>query len=105
MVVVVREIFPEHIISMRVELPWPARSPDLSVCDCLLCGHLKEKVYTTRPRTIDDLKTGIRKQISAIPGNMARRALENLQARLEEYERNDGQQLSDVLLKTKSTET
>jgi hypothetical protein len=41
-------------------------------------------VYTTTPRTIDDLKITIQMQISVIPENMARWALGNLQARLEE---------------------
>jgi hypothetical protein len=54
------------------------------------------KVYTTRPQAIDELKTEIRKHISVIPENMARRALGNQQARLEECVYNDGQHLSDV---------
>jgi hypothetical protein len=40
-------------------------------------------VYTTRPWTIDNLKIAIQKQISAIPENVARQALENLPACLE----------------------
>jgi hypothetical protein len=64
-------------------------------------GYLKEKVYTTRQQTIDDLKIAIRKQISAFPENMERQALENLQAKLEECVRNDGQHLSDFMFKMK----
>jgi hypothetical protein len=33
---VVREMFPEHVISLRGELPWPAYSPDLSGHDYFL---------------------------------------------------------------------
>jgi hypothetical protein len=75
---VAQEMFPEHVISTLRELPWPARSPDLSAGDYFLCGYLKAKVYPSRPRTIDDLKIAIRKKISALPDNMARRALGNL---------------------------
>jgi hypothetical protein len=96
---VVQEMFPERVFS-TARLPWPARSPDLSACDYFLWGYRKAKVYTIRSRAIVDLKIAIRKQISAIPVNMARRALGNC-----ERGWNDGQQLSDVLLKTKSTET
>jgi hypothetical protein len=64
---VVREMFPEHVISLCGDLSWPARSPDLSTCDYFLCDYLNMKVYTTRPRTFDDIKVKIRKQISAIP--------------------------------------
>jgi hypothetical protein len=87
---VIWEMFTEHIISLRGKVPWPACSPDLSVCVYLLWGYLEAKVYTTRPRPFDDLKVPIRKHISAIPENMVRWALRNLQARLEEYVRNDG---------------
>jgi hypothetical protein len=51
------------------------------------------KAYTTRPRTIDELKIAIRKQISAVPGNMARRALGNLRASLGECVCSEGQHL------------
>jgi hypothetical protein len=66
----VREIFPEHIISLRGELPWPERSPDLSASDYFLWGYLKAKLYTNKPRTTDDLKIEILKEISVISENM-----------------------------------
>jgi hypothetical protein len=93
-------MFPKRVISLRGELPWPTRSPDLSACDYFLWRYLKEKVHATRPRNIDDLKIAIRKQISATPENIARRALGNLWARLGERIRNDGQHFSGALLKT-----
>jgi hypothetical protein len=64
---VVLKLFPEHVISLCGELPWPARSPDLSACDHFLWEYIKAKVYTTRPRTVGDFK-----KISMIPENMAR---------------------------------
>jgi hypothetical protein len=48
-------------------------------------------VHTTRPRTIDDLKIAVRKQISAISENMARWALGNPRASLEVCVCNVGQ--------------
>ena len=33
---VLREIFPQHIISLGGDVPWPAISPDLSACDYFL---------------------------------------------------------------------
>ncbi|KAJ4438747.1 hypothetical protein ANN_14698 [Periplaneta americana] len=35
---------------------WPPRSPDLTTPDFFLWGYLIERVYTTRPQTLDDLK-------------------------------------------------
>jgi hypothetical protein len=33
---VIQEIFPEQVISLHSELPWPAHSPDVSACDYFL---------------------------------------------------------------------
>jgi len=30
---VLREMFPQHVISCGSDVPWPARLPDLSACD------------------------------------------------------------------------
>jgi hypothetical protein len=46
---VVRDMFPGHVISPRCDFPWPARSPDFSVCDYFLWGYLKAKVFINRP--------------------------------------------------------
>jgi hypothetical protein len=43
-------MFPGHLISLRGDMGWPARSPDLSPCDFFLWGYPKEKVFKHRPR-------------------------------------------------------
>jgi hypothetical protein len=40
---VFQEMLPEHVISLRGELPWPARSPDLSASDYFLWGVPQNK--------------------------------------------------------------
>jgi hypothetical protein len=35
---VLREMFPQHVISRGSNIPWQARSPDLSACDYFLLG-------------------------------------------------------------------
>ena len=52
----VRELFGNRVISRFSDIPWPPRSPDLSVCDFFLWGYFKNRVYTTQPRTLDELK-------------------------------------------------
>jgi hypothetical protein len=52
---VLREDFPGRLISLRGDIPWPARSPDLSPCDLFLCGYLKAEVSKCRARTTDEL--------------------------------------------------
>lgn len=39
------DTFPNHLISTRGTIPYPARSPDLSVNDFFLWGYIKESIY------------------------------------------------------------
>ena len=38
---ILRELFSAHLISLRGDLGWPARSPDLNPCNFFLVGILK----------------------------------------------------------------
>jgi len=53
---VLREMFPQHVISRGGNVPWPARSPDLSDCDYFLWGYLKSRVFISKPITIVELR-------------------------------------------------
>jgi len=44
------------VISRRGAIPWPARFPDLSVCDNFIWGYLKSKVYLMKPYDIQEQK-------------------------------------------------
>ena len=68
-----REHFPGRLISLRGDLPWPARSPDVAPCDFFLWGYLKSIVYNDRPRTLAHLKTNIRKAIAETPVDILQR--------------------------------
>jgi len=81
---VLGEMFPQHVISRSGNVPWPARSPDLSACDYFLWGYLKSRVFISKPRTIAELRQSIKEEIVAIPEQMTRRVMENLGARLEQ---------------------
>lgn len=67
---ILREYFPERLISLRGDLQWPARSPDLAPCDFFLWGYLKSSVYTDRPKTLRHLKNNIRDAIGDISTDM-----------------------------------
>jgi hypothetical protein len=54
-------VFGERMISSGV---WLARSPDLNPCDFLFCGCLKGKVYNSNPRTEEEAKENIRREIA-----------------------------------------
>ena len=97
---VVREMFPQHVISRGGVVPWPARSPDLSACNYFLWGYLKSRVFISKPRTVAELKKSTKEEIAAIPDQMTLRVMENLGVRLKECLRSGGRHLSDVLFKT-----
>ena len=48
---------------------WPAKSPDLIVCDFYVWGNLKNKVNRTNPHTIDEVKDIIIREIAVISKN------------------------------------
>ncbi|KAJ4450786.1 hypothetical protein ANN_02216 [Periplaneta americana] len=58
--------FDDRIISRNL---WPPRSPDLTTPDFFLWGYLKDRVYATRPQTLDDLKHNITQEIQAKSSN------------------------------------
>ena len=95
----VRELFGNHVISRFGDIPWPPISPDLSVCDFFLWGYLKNRVYTTRPRTLAELKQRIQEEIRGIPAEMLQRAMGKLNGRLKECIRRGGRHLQDIIFK------
>ena len=94
-----KEMFPGHLISLRGDIGWPARSPDFNPCDFFLWGYLKSKVYINRPRSIEQLKDAIRHEIADIPNDMTRRVVQNFHERLQLCVVNNGSHLNDLIFK------
>jgi hypothetical protein len=44
----------------------PPRSPYLNLCDYYLRGYLKSKVYNPIPKTLNDLKANIEREVGKI---------------------------------------
>jgi len=97
---VLREMFPGRLISLRGDVEWPARSPDLSPCDFFLWGYLKEKVFKHRPRSLEDLKERIQQEIDSIAPELTQRVMKNFQERLHQCVANDGRLMSDLIFNT-----
>jgi len=89
-----------NLISLRGDIGWPARSPDLTPCDFFFWGYLKAKVYARRPGTVEQLKEAIRQEFAAIPPAMTRKAMDNFSERLQHCVINNGRHLSDVIFKS-----
>ena len=49
---ILNDMFGHRVIGMGHNIDWPARSPDLTPCDFFLWGHLKSKVFTTPPESL-----------------------------------------------------
>ena len=62
---------------------WPPRSPDLNPCDFFLWGHLKSMAYNPLPKTLDDLKANIEREIKKISKNILKSNFLNFQKRCE----------------------
>ncbi|EFN83557.1 hypothetical protein EAI_04591, partial [Harpegnathos saltator] len=61
---------------------WPPRSPDLIPLDYYLWGHLKSKVYKTKPESTQELIQRIRDEIDLILFETNRRAISAFYQRL-----------------------
>lgn len=57
---------------------WPPRSPDLNPCDYFLWGYLKSVVYNPLPKTLDDLKANIEREIKNIKVDVLKKLFSNL---------------------------
>jgi len=63
-------------------------------------GYLKSRVYAHNPRTLNDLKEAIRQEIRPIDRQFLARVMEDFRKRLENYIREDGRHLTDIIFKT-----
>lgn len=97
---VVREMFPNRVVSRFGDVLWPPRSPDLTTCDFFLWGYLKARVYATKPRTLDALKDSIRTEIEAINEALLERVHRNFLERLASCYEQDGHHLRDICFNT-----
>jgi len=71
----------------------------ISACDFFLWGYLKSKVYVRKPRTVDDLKVSIRKEIATVPQEMLVNVMQNFEKRLRMCVRQEGRHLSDIIFR------
>ena len=96
---ILKEIFPNHLISLHGDIGWPARSPDLNPCDFFLWGYLKSRVFSYRHRYFEELKLAIRFEIAVFQSEMIHRVIENFRERLQSCVSNDRKYLDDLISK------
>jgi hypothetical protein len=98
---VLRQMFPNRVISRTGDIPLPAKSADLSACDFFLWGYLKGKVYTCRPNNVTVLKQPNEEEIQNIPDDMLRKVMADVRDRVEECLRKGESHLTNTVLKNK----
>jgi hypothetical protein len=86
-------------VSLRGDIGWPPRSPDLTPCDFFLWGYLKAQVYQHRPQTLEGLKVEITNETAVIPPEMTRSVMEKYRERLNRCIGNEERHLSEVVFK------
>ncbi len=87
------ENFPGRWIGRRGPIDWPARSCDLTPPDFFLWAYLKDKVYATKPRSIQDLKDRIRNEMEAIPVDLCQKVCHSVKDRLRQCIEKEGGQI------------
>ena len=68
--------FPGRWLGHRDPHEWPARCPDLTLCNFFLWGWAKEEVYHSKPRTIEELEDQIREVMFNILVEMLRKPMD-----------------------------
>ena len=55
-----------RIIGLGHDVEWPPRSLDLTPCDFFLWGYIKDKVFSTPPRDIHELRQKLIREFNAL---------------------------------------
>jgi len=75
------------VISLRGDIGWPLRSPDLTPCDFFfLWGYLKAKVYEQCPVPLEALKEAIRQEVTAITPEIILKVMDNYREATSVYQ-------------------
>ena len=82
--------FPGKWIGRGGPIPWPARSPDVTPLDFFFWGYVKDRVYQTPIRDIEELKRKIVEVVATVNRNMLKNTWKELRRRLEFLQENDG---------------
>lgn len=88
-------MFPGHLISLRGDTGWLARSPDLNQCDFFSVGISEIKSIHSLP--IEELKDSFGQEIAAIPHEIASQVMDNFLERLRKCVESNGTQLTDFI--------
>lgn len=75
--------FNGRVIATNGPVRWPPRSPDLTVLDFFIWGHVKNQVFLSTPRSLQDLEQKILEAFRSITPEMLENALRSTINRAE----------------------
>lgn len=84
------QVYPNRWIGRDGAMPWPARSPDLNICDYFLWGHIKQTVYRGDVQNREVTRQLIVDAFQSIPGDMLERATNDIRRRIDLCLRENG---------------
>ena len=84
-------------IGRRRPVEWPPRSPNLTPMDFFFWGVLKDKVFSRRPRTVDDMIRCIREAYQLDDNKeLCAKVCLSVASRLQECVNNEGRQFEHL---------
>jgi transposase len=78
-------------------IDWPPYSPDFNPCDYFLWGYLKDRVYRSNPKSIEELKNAIQTEISSVSEETLNSVITNFAFRLQCAITNNGSHIENIL--------
>jgi len=92
-----QDSFNHRIISRHFPTSWPPRSPDLNPLDFWLWGYLQSRVFSRNPSSLEDLKSAIREEISAISAQQLTDAVNCFSKRVGAVVESEGRHFEHLL--------
>ena len=84
------ETFPDGWIRRVGTIPWPPRSPDITPLNFFLWCSVKDVVYRTKVRDVNDLQHQIIEAIDTVTVDMLARTWQEIEYRLDIVRSTDG---------------
>ena len=92
-----RTVFIPYPQQFQCGFSWPPWTPDLNPCDYFLWGYLKDKVFSSAPRTLPQLKEKIKESCAQVTGGMLTRVVQNFVLLLQAVRESQGAHIEHVI--------
>ncbi|GBL84508.1 hypothetical protein AVEN_117250-1 [Araneus ventricosus] len=77
------ETFQNQVIGYGGFVEWPSRSPDLTLLNFFLWGHIKGQIYATPQRRMQDLRRRVTDSCAIVTPAMLHNVQQEIQSRVQ----------------------